>query len=296
MAGRGTPRPAIRAAGAVTLVLLLSFDVRASAAEGPSSASGAPAPAFVSVAPAGGWRLHWLLGHRVERRVPGAPWLEHVADHLTAGLELTRQLAWQAGGVTWKAEASVRAVAARRRERLTDLFGGSVEDAEWASAAWLSRLSLAAFRSDPASGHGVEVAASLFFQGPPDSAPTPIQSVGLTLSRVMDPAIVAVSTALTAGSGYGAALSSAGEWRVVVTDQLAIFTGASASWAFDRAALDVRTWTGVSLSFQDGVELGVSLEHPVDGRGEFVLQMGVLLPGLETESASGEGGAGEALR
>lgn len=276
-------------------MLLLSLGAPASAKEGPSSAGGADAPAFVSIIPAGGWRLHWYLGHRVQREVPGVPWIEHVADHLTAGLELARRLAWQAGGVTWKAEASVRAVAERRRGRLTDLFGVSVEDAEWASAAWLSRLSLAAFRSDPASGRGLEIATSLLFEGPPDAAPMPVQSVGLTLSRIMDPAIVAVSTALTAGAGYGASVSGAGEWRLLVTDQLAIFTGTSVSWAFDGGALDVRMWTGISLIRQDGVELGVSLEHPVDARGEFVVQMGVLLPGSEPAGLTGEGGAGEAL-
>lgn len=277
-----------RVASAFVAVLALSVGMPASAADGSSSAAAGPPPAFIRLVPAGQWRLNWQLGHRVERQTPGSPWLEYVADHLVAGLELTRRFVWEGDGVTWKAEVSARAVVARKHEKLTDLFGVSVENSDWTSRLWFSRLTLSAFRSNLPSGRGVEVAATLFFEGPPDSAATPGDTIGLTLSQIMDPAIVAVSAAMTAGPGDGAALYGAGEWRLVVTDQFAIFTGAAASWFFNSAVFNARIWTGVSLSRRDGAELGVLVERPLDGRGEFALQVEVLLPGSTAARAGPE--------
>lgn len=273
----------MRLRGAVVVAGLLAAGLAAvpgtRAAPAPPAAS-APSgtPASVRVEPSGRWQMAWHAGQAVWREAPGSPWLERVTEELTLSVQLSRHVVWRAGPVAWRAEAALRAAGIRRRERLTDLLGERTQAERWTWDAWVSRLALSALRADPASGGAVELFCALLWEGPPGAPPRPAMAAGITLSRVMDPALVAASVSLSAGPRAGAEVAAAGEWRLMVTEALSVFTGASTAWSAAAGHPAARVWTGLSLLGGGGREVGLLLQRPLGDPEGFGLHVEAALP------------------
>ncbi|MEW6046261.1 MAG: hypothetical protein AB1609_07240 [Bacillota bacterium] len=255
------------------------------AASGPQTGSNRPGEprgifSAIRVDPESCWQLRWQLTHSVEQQgllldLPGFR-----RDTVTMAFEIGRRFTWEAGGVTWKATASLRAGAMRQYEA-EDGAAAPLAPPAWETSVGLPGFGLAALGRDPASGRAVEVAAEWFLDGErPGQEPAPGQVVGVTVSRVMDPAVVAASVAVGARAGPrpSAVLSAAGEWRLVMVDGLAVYAGAGLGVSIPLGQVSGRAWAGVALNCPSGAEVALALQRPLDREAEYGWQVDLQVP------------------
>lgn len=223
--------------------------------------------------PAGGWRLSLQLESGSQGEAEYAGLVRAETRYRSASAELVLRRAWGAGDVQWRAEAGARAARVDQERALTDVFGQRAVETTRCQAVWVSRLSLAAFRSLDRGQRAAEVASSLVLEGPPCRPPEPAAAVAVTLSEVRDPALLAGSVALTAGQAGQAALHVAGEWRVAVTEALWLSGGASLSHPVKGPGPSGRLWSGVGLGRFDGGQVEVTVEQPLGGGAFFSVRL-----------------------
>lgn len=233
-----------------------------------------PPPALTQAFQAGRWRLTWRAESGTRDYSSACPALVRCSGrYLGASLEVTYRHAGEVRGTAWRWEASARASVVDERRTVTDPLGGSLHRRDRWASAWPSRLTLAIVQRDPRHGRALETSVSLFAEASRGDRLRVGQSVEVSVSRIVDPALVAIATAVSASGPDGAALHGAGEWRIVLTDELWLLTGAGITWPLRSAGPGARIWTGIGLVLRGGTQMEATVEHLLGDGDAFALRV-----------------------
>jgi len=243
------------------------------------------APALTHVFDEGKWRLMWRAESGALESAACPAFVRCTGRYLAASLELTYRHAGEVRGTGWRWEASARAYVVDEHRAVTDPLGTSLDSRDRWASAWPSRMTLALVHHDPRHGRALETSVSLFAEASRGEPLQVGQSVGVSVSRIIDPALVALSMAVSAPGPGGAWLHGAGEWRVVLTDELWLVTGAGIAWPPRSPGPHARIWTGIGMALRGGTQVEATVEHLLGDDDAFALQV-ELRPG-DTQARAG---------
>ncbi|MBE3599764.1 MAG: hypothetical protein IMX02_13630 [Limnochordaceae bacterium] len=255
-------------------VALVGVTVAAWLGLGGMSGSGCRAAGFIQPGPVDGWRVRLSIERAAS---PGGTWPEWRDEPMSVGLEGSRRWVWSAAGVEWRsiAGASWRAV---HRSGQSDLEWPLGPDAgpsgSWGVLFEGASLALTASARDEAGASSREWSVALGVQAPGDGGPWyPVQTIGMTQAWVMDPALVAVGGAMSAGGGSAplARWTLHGQWIHVLSDRLGLHASVEAGWSLPGRELAARVASGLTLFRDSRKDVSVTVSWRLDDPGAYAL-------------------------